>query len=123
MAAGLRSKPRLSSAVVTAIIASFLSCAYLLPMMVTSNSGSSGGGREVELAHVAVALLSFYAALVGGALGSLLPRPMGGVTLGCGLAVGLMTLMPRGLLAGSVLGMFILWGPTLAVVGGALAAR
>lgn len=121
MAAGLRSKPRLSSAVVTAIIASFLSCAYLLPMMVTGSSGSSGG-REVELAHVAVALLSFYAALVGGALGSLLPRPMGGVTLGCGLAVGLMTLMPRGL-AGSVLGMFILWGPTLAVVGGALATR
>ena len=119
MAAGLRSKPRLSSAVVTAITSSFLSCAYLLPMMVTSSSG----GREVELAHVAVALLSFYAALVGGALGSLLPRPMGGVTLGCGLAVGLMTLMPRGLLAGSALGMFILWGPTLAVVGGALATR
>lgn len=122
MAAGLRSKPRLSSAVVTAIIASFLSCAYLLPMMVTGSSGSSGG-REVELAHVAVALLSFYAALVGGALGSLLPRPMGGVTLGCGLAVGLMTLMPRGLLTNSPLGMFILWGPTLAVVGGALATR
>ena len=80
----------------------------------------------MELSHVALLILSFYAALVGAALGSLLPRPMGGVTLGCGVGIGLVTILPKGLMGDSesgVLGDFVMWGPVLAVVGGALATR
>ena len=87
---------------------------------------TSSGGRDMDLSHVALLVLSFYAALVGAALGSLLPRPMGGVTLGCGVGIGLVTILPKGLMggeSGSVLGDFVMWGPVLAVVGGALATR
>eukprot|EP00984_Skeletonema_dohrnii_P020233 scaffold9811_cov78-Skeletonema_dohrnii-CCMP3373.AAC.1 len=59
LSAGLRSKPRLSSALVTATLSSFLTYAYLLPMMVHTSSG----GRDMELSQVALLVLSFYAAL------------------------------------------------------------
>lgn len=89
------------------------------------NAGSSGeSSRDLELAHVALGILSFYAALVGAALGSLLPRPLGGVTLGCGLAVGVLTILPKKLIVeGGVVGEYVMWGPVLAVLGGVLATR
>lgn len=120
MAAGLRPKPRLTSALVTATLSAFLTYAYLLPLMLQGHTT----GRDVEFSHVALAILAFYAALVGGAVGSLLPRPMGGVTLGCAVAVALVTLLPRKLVeSGGLMGDFVLWGPVLAAVGGVLATR
>lgn len=125
MAAGLRSKPRLSSAFVSATVCSFLTYAFLEPMMVHHRSGSSDGGRDVELSHVALVVLSVYAALLGGALGSLLPRPMGGMTLGCGVGIGIVTLLPKSSTTNGVvvLGEFMVWGSALALIGGVLATR
>jgi hypothetical protein len=130
MSAGLvRSKPRLNSAVVSATLSSFLTCAYLYPMMIQRDHSTSDApiGRDVELAQVALGVLSLYAALVGAALGSLLPRPMGGATLGCGLAMALVMLLPKNLVWNNgnngLVGQFVVWGPILAVVGGVLATR
>jgi len=121
MSAGFRSKPRLNSALVTATLSSFLTYAYLAPMMI---HGHDASGRDMELSQVALLVLSLYAALVGAALGSLLPRPLGGATLGCGVAMALVTVLPKKLLtSGGVLGRFVVWGPVLAVVGGVLATR
>ena len=91
--------------------------------MIHSTSGGGSGGREMELNHVALVILSSYAAAIGAALGSLLPRPLGGVTLGCGISVGLVTLLPRKLIGGNLLGEFVVWGPVLCLVGGVLSTR
>jgi hypothetical protein len=115
-------KPRLSCAVVSATLCAFMTYAFLEPLMIHSTS-TSGSGREMELNHVALVILSSYAAAIGAALGSLLPRPLGGVTLGCGVSVGLVTLLPRKLIGGNLLGEFVVWGPVLCLVGGVLSTR
>ena len=77
-----------------------------------------------QLAHVALAILSFTAALVGLALGSLTPRPMAGAS--CGLAVGLLVLCVG---VGSAGGaskarmLFPILGTGLALLGGVLSTR
>lgn len=114
-------KPRLSCAVVSGTLCAFMTYAFLEPLMIHSTSG--GSGREMELNHVALVILSSYAAAIGAALGSLLPRPLGGVTLGCGISVGLVTLLPHKLIGGSLLGEFVVWGPVLCLVGGVLSTR
>lgn len=117
-------KPRLSCAVVSATLCAFMTYAFLEPLMIHSNNvATSGSGREMELNHVALVILSSYAAAIGAALGSLLPRPLGGVTLGCGISVGLVTLLPRKLIGESLLGEFVVWGPVLCLIGGVLSTR
>ena len=122
VSSGGAKKPRLSCAVVSATLCAFMTYAFLEPLMIHSTSSGSGG-REMELNHVALVILSSYAAAIGAALGSLLPRPLGGVTLGCGISVGLVTLLPRKLIGGSLLGEFVVWGPVLCLVGGVLSTR
>jgi len=55
------------------------------------NNGGSGNGNgnhhDIELAHVALFLLSTTSALVGAALGSLLPKLASGATLGYGMTL------------------------------------
>ena len=116
-------KPRLSCAVVSGTLCAFMTYAFLEPLMIHSTATASGSGREMELNHVALVILSSYAAAIGAALGSLLPRPLGGVTLGCGISVGLVTLLPRKLIGESLLGQFVVWGPVLCLVGGVLSTR
>lgn len=120
LAVGLvRKKPRLNSALVTATTSAFLTYAYLFPMMIHGQHGNGGNGAHTEISHVALAVLSVYAASIGAALGSLLPRPLGGVTLGCGLAIMLVVILPKK----KAMNGFLFWGPILSVVGGVLATR
>ena len=79
---------------------------------------ASSAHKDVELPHVALLILSLTAAFVGAALGSLLPRPMGGVTLGAGVALVVGAFVPW---RQDV--MFMVGGPVLALVGGVLSAR
>ena len=51
------------------------------------NNNISNQHHDIELAHVALSLLSVTAAFVGAALGSLLPRVASGATLGYGMAL------------------------------------
>ena len=83
------------------MVAAFCTATYLMPLMMeddpsssSGSSSSSGGGsttsnqhHDIELAHVALSLLSVTAAFVGAALGSLLPRVASGATLGYGMAL------------------------------------
>ncbi len=63
---------------------------------------SSAGGAstsamkaDFELAHATLLILALTAMFVGSALGSLLPRPMAGVTLGSGAALLIATFLQR----------------------------
>ena len=89
--------------------------------MMSPNHYSSADSSDMELSDVALGVLALYAALIGAALGSLLPRPFGGVTLGCGVAISFMTVLPGKSGGVGVWGDFVLWGPVLALLGGALA--
>ena len=107
-------KRRKLTSYLSAIVGSFVTFSYLMPMFFRAGDKS----HDVELGHVALFILSITAAFVGGALGSLLPRPMAGVTLGSGLALVIATFMP---VKRDV--MFTIGGPVAAVVGGILTTR
>ena len=106
-------KFRQSTAILTGMVTAFCTATYLMPLMLDSmplsntssssssnnNNGGSGGSgsgsssngngnhHDIELAHVALFLLSTTSALVGAALGSLLPKLASGATLGYGMTL------------------------------------
>ena len=53
----------------------------------TTTTNNNSNHHDIELAHVALFLLSVTAAFVGAALGSLLPRVASGATLGYGISL------------------------------------
>jgi hypothetical protein len=74
--------------------------------------------------RAATIVLSFYAALVGTALGSLLPRAASGATLGCAMALLVEVVLTGSLSVGGRGGMaFALAGPFAALVGGIITSR
>jgi len=116
---GSSGKPRFQSGILTALLAAFLTHTYLLPMFVLMNS---------QLAQAALAILSFTAALVGLALGTLIPRPLSGAVLGASLALAVLVPMMPFMKMGNVLGLnvsavFPAIGGGLALFGGVLATR
>ena len=97
--------PRKKTGYVTAAWAAFCTHAYLTPLFPSHGAG---------LAHAAVPLLAAVGAAVGAALGGLLPRPLGGATLGAGLALAATAAVP------AWRGHFAAGGAALALLGGAL---
>ncbi len=81
-----------------------------------------------QLAQVALAILSFTAALVGLALGTLIPRPLAGAVLGASLALAVLVPMVPFVKMENVFGLnvslvFPAIGGGLALVGGVISAR
>lgn len=133
-------RQRKLAAATTGMLVSFLTYAYLSPMFhhdhhrSSSAQGSSVGGyddaggdydaavrADVSLTDVAHVVLAATGALVGAALGCLLPRPLGGMTLGAASA-----LLVVAFLGGShvtPLGRFVFAGPACAALGGYLSTR
>mmetsp|Transcript_9615 Transcript_9615/g.21673 ORF Transcript_9615/g.21673 Transcript_9615/m.21673 type:complete len:2178 (+) Transcript_9615:367-6900(+) len=122
--AGLRKQRKLTASL-TAILAAFCTFAFLRTMFfhdhVSVGDDTTKKNNGVELTHVALVILSLTAAMVGGALGSMLPRPMAGVTLGCGLALMAGAFVPEA--SGGGVGLFVVAGPVMALVGGVLTTR
>ena len=135
------------TAYITAILCAFLTYGYLNPMffntgstnnvsavtgvhgtgLTTSEGGTHLGPShaDIDVSHVALFILSVSSAFVGLALGSLLPRPLAGVTLGCGGALLVTALVPHWILSmgGGSLGLFTVLGPVMSLVGGVLTTR
>lgn len=93
-------KFRQSTAVLSGMVAAFCTATYLMPLMMdttttsantstttTTTNNNISNHHDIELAHVALFLLSVTAAFVGAALGSLLPRVASGATLGYGISL------------------------------------
>ena len=87
-------KFRQSTAVLSGMVAAFCTATYLMPLMMdttttttTTTTNNNSNHHDIELAHVALFLLSVTAAFVGAALGSLLPRVASGATLGYGISL------------------------------------
>lgn len=139
-------KTRQLTAYITAILCAFLTYGYLNPMffntgttnvsavtgvhgtgLTTSEGGTHLGPShaDIDVSHVALFILSVSSAFVGLALGSLLPRPLAGVTLGCGGALLVTALVPHWILSmgGGSLGLFTVLGPVMSLVGGVLTTR
>ena len=122
-------KQRALTAYVSAILGSFVTFGYLQSMFYYNKQSSSH--HDVELSHVALFLLALNASFVCAALGSLLPRPMAGVTLGCGLGLLCGAFVPSWMMIGlfsgggssSSLSLFTFIGPVLSLVGGILTTR
>ena len=120
-------KQRALTAYVTAIIGAFVTWSYLQSMFYKDSVGS-GSHHDVELSHVALFILAITASFVGSALGSLLPRLMAGVTLGCGVGLLCGAFVPTWMISGftgsnSGLSLFTIIGPVLSLVGGILTTR
>ena len=141
-------KTRQLTAYNTAILCAFLTYGYLNPMffntgnannvsavtgvhgtgLTTSEGGTHLGPShaDIDVSHVALFILSVSSAFVGLALGSLLPRPLAGVTLGCGGALLVTALVPHWIMSsmgGGSLGLFTVLGPVMSLVGGVLTTR
>lgn len=116
-------KRRLLTAILTALTCAFCTFGYLMPMFFQNEIlRLNHRHHDVELAHVALGVLSIVSAFVGGALGSLLPRPMAGIMLGSGVGLVLAVCVPWSSGSGGS-GLFIMVGPILALVGGILTTR
>lgn len=117
---GIR-KRRALAAALAALAGGFCTDALLGPMFLHAGgdggSGGMGGSGGDGLGAAALALLTVVAAFVSGALGSLLPRPAAGATLGAGAALFLAASLPGGTAE------FAVAGPALALLGGALSIR
>ena len=128
-------KQRALTAYVTGILGAFVTWSYLQSMFykdsvdISGNSSFGSSSHDVELSHVALFILAINASFVGAALGSLLPRLMAGVTLGCGVGLLCGAFVPTWMISGFTgssdggLSLFTIIGPTLSLVGGILTTR
>ena len=129
--------PRLLCASLVSIWGAFLTYSYLLPMFHPAadvanvyDSPDNDRNGDMNLATVALLILSLTAAFVSAALGSLLPRPFSGATLGVGiaLAVGATLASIQGAVNGGTRMMsgplgFPILGGVLGLLGGMLSTR
>jgi hypothetical protein len=116
-------KPRQQTAILTGVCSAFLTFCYLTPML-TGYHDDSATNNKNELATFALYLLSFAAALIGMALGSLLPRPFSGVALGAGFGLFLVTALENAgsNASGGLIG-FPMLGGGLGLLGGFVGIR
>jgi len=111
-------KQRALTALLTACAGGFCTFGFLMPLFFHGDVVVVGGRKDVQLTHVALFALTATASFVSAALGSLLPRPSSGATLGAALA-----LLGSAFLGESARVGFVVAGPGLALVGGVLSAR
>jgi hypothetical protein len=84
-------KPRMQTALLFGVITAFYTMVELSPFLLSIRSGGGGGsngGEGNNVASVSLRLLTLFSFFVGMAIGSLIPRVVGG--LGLGGVLGLM---------------------------------